>query len=474
MAIDGESATKTAVLVVAEAAAIRRSCLNFLQLNNFDVEAVVPGDDAVHLVLKKEFGAAVIDVSIPETFEAETICRIREASPDTEIVLLNGHDSMSSPLGELAKTVFELPKPFALEDLRRTLVRALERRALVSRNRELTRQLRVLPHSAQSQPIKAPHPSAARAGEPCCLIGESQVMRRVRSSIEEAAPDDISVLIRGESGTGKNVVAWLIHDRSGRGERGEFLRINCPAIPETLFESELFGHESGAFTGADRQKPGRFELAGGGTVLLDEIAEIPPSLQAKLLQAIEHREFTHLGGTKTVRMNARIVAATNAPLESLIAQGRFRQDLFYRLNEYCIHLPPLRERTEDIPLLVSHFLRSSSSRNGRHDLTISPETMSCLAQHQWPGNVRELESVIKRFVLSGREEDISRALHRRPQALPAQAPALRETEIQTLQAALLKCRWNQRRASKFLGISYSALRRRIAKYDIMNRPCSSY
>ncbi|MCX7013920.1 MAG: sigma-54 dependent transcriptional regulator [Candidatus Sumerlaeota bacterium] len=467
--------TKTPILVIAGEDGMRKSCMHFLLQKDFEVKTAPYGAEAVNLALQTEFHAAVIDGSGADG-EVETVRRVKEVSPDTEIIVLVGDSFIPAPFADLNAAIFDhLSKPFSPEELNRSLNRALERRSLVLENRNLTSQLRIGSTPLRSRPAEprslAPPPRAA--GMSACLIGESPAMTRIRRFVEEVASDDITVLIRGESGTGKNVVARLIHDQSGRARTGEFVRINCPAIPETLLESELFGHESGAFTGAERRKPGRFELAAEGTILLDEIAEIPPALQAKLLQAIEHKQFTRLGGNKTIRVNSRIVAATNAPLENMISQGRFREDLFYRLNEYCIYLPPLRQRTEDIPLLAQYFLGANGGRNGRHDLTLSPETMSCLVRHQWPGNVRELESVIKRFVISGREEDIIDALelHSNPAASAANTDALREVEIQTIFAALLECRWNQRKAAKALGISYSALRRRIAKYDLKSRPC---
>jgi transcriptional regulator with PAS, ATPase and Fis domain len=276
-------------------------------------------------------------------------------------------------------------------------------------------------------------------------------------------------LIRGESGTGKDIVARLIHEADGRD--GSFVKINCPTIPEALLESELFGHEPGAFTGAERRKPGRFELAAGGTIFLDEIGEIPGGVQSKLLQAIEHKQFTRLGGGATINTDARIVAATNAPLEDMIVERRFRSDLFYRLNQYAIELPPLRERSEDVPLLIDHFLQIYGVKHARPDLTLSPAMMSRLVRYSWPGNVRELEAVMHRFVLTGREDAIESAMERKPERARKDSPLgeLRQSEIRTLMAALTEARWNQRQAAGILGISYSSLRRRVKKYNLKLR-----
>jgi transcriptional regulator with GAF, ATPase, and Fis domain len=302
------------------------------------------------------------------------------------------------------------------------------------------------------------------------LVGESQAIALVRQQIAEVTPTNMTVLIRGESGTGKGVVAKMIHESSARGSQGALVKINCPAIPETLLESELFGHEAGAFTDAKGRKPGRFELAHGGSVFLDEIGEIPPNIQVKLLQVIEHKEFQRIGGSSTIHVDARILAATNASLEQMIAAGQFRADLFYRLNEYCIHLPPLRERVEDIPLLVQHFLNLYGEEFGRSGLSLSSELMALLMRAPWYGNVRELESVIRRYALTGREESIRALLcpgaGERRSGGGVERETLRQSEIQAIMSALTEARWNQRRAAATLGISYSALRRRIEKYGL--------
>jgi two-component system, NtrC family, response regulator AtoC len=306
----------------------------------------------------------------------------------------------------------------------------------------------------------------------------------------------MTVLIRGESGTGKDVVARLISDLSGRTSSGGFVKINCPAIPDTLIESELFGHEVGAFTGASRRKPGRFELASRGTVFLDEVAEIPVTVQAKLLQVIEHKEFSRLGDTRIIKVNARILAATNAPIESMIQGGRFRSDLFFRLNEYCIALPPLRARPEDIPLLVDHFLHKHGVAAEKPHLRISAEMMAMFSHYRWPGNVRELESMIRRFALTGSEGTLHDAMAEGESmaaldlpgapAVPASLPPsrdadatpfpvppphpsrsmLEENEIKTILRALKETQWNRRRAAERLGTSYSTLRRKIANYKL--------
>jgi transcriptional regulator with PAS, ATPase and Fis domain len=287
--------------------------------------------------------------------------------------------------------------------------------------------------------------------------------------VAQVAPTDLAVLILGESGTGKDVVARLIHESSGR-DPNAFVKINCPAIPEALLESELFGHEAGAFTGAKKSKPGRFKLASGGTVFLDEIADLPMNLQAKLLQAIEDKCFTPVGSTKTITVDFRIIAATNAPIKKRIAEGRFRADLFYRLDEYALDLPPLRRRKDDIPLLVKHFCRIYSHEFNRPQTEITAETLSLLVRQQWAGNVRELEAFVRRFVLEGSSARALETLNGdslpETDAFDEVAHAIRETEINAIVGALENTKWNRKKASRLLGMSYSSLRRPIAKYDL--------
>ena len=267
---------------------------------------------------------------------------------------------------------------------------------------------------------------------------------------------------------------------SNRKWAKSFVKINCPSIPETLLESELFGHEAGAFTGAQKRKPGRFELASDGTVFLDEVGDIPTTVQAKLLQFIESKKFNRVGGVETITINTRIISATNAPLERMIYEKEFREDLYYRLNEYDIHVPPLRERTEDIPELVNYFIRTFGTEFDKEPAVLSSAVLSTLMNYSWPGNVRELQSIIKRFVFTGDEEMMLASLKMSsPQSEPADtiAEELEETEKKAIITALIEHHWNRRNAAKKLGMSYSSLRRRISKYSLhkpnefMKHPC---
>ncbi len=307
-----------------------------------------------------------------------------------------------------------------------------------------------------------------RLDESRVLVGKSEQIKQIRHFVAQVAPSDMTVLILGESGTGKDVVAKLIHESSGRDPKA-WVKINCPAIPETLLESELFGYESGAFTGAQGRKPGQFELASGGTVFLDEIGDIPLALQGKLLQVIEQKSFTRIGGSKAIEVDVRIIAATNAPIEKMVVEGRFRPDIFYRLNEYPIEMPPLRHRIADIPLLVQHFLDLYGTRYDHPDLKISRDSLSFFVQYPWPGNVRELESVIRRISLDANEKSVLKALKAPGNVKNTSHPvaeAVRDTEVQAIIGALSDTGWNRRKAAETLGISYSSLRRRISKYHL--------
>src|SRR5207244_453642 len=310
------------------------------------------------------------------------------------------------------------------------------------------------------------------------LIGRSAAMREVFKAIGLAAATDAAVLIVGESGTGKELVAAALHRHSARSS-GPFVRVNCGALPEGLVESELFGHERGAFTGADRQKPGRYERAAGGTVFLDEVGELPQSAQAKILRVLQQREFERVGGTETLRTDARVISATHRDLSKEVAAGRFREDLYYRLNVARIVIPPLRDRPEDIPLLAEHILRRVERRHGWGALSLSPEALVTIRERPWPGNVRQLENALARAVIAARGRTIL------PEHLDADEPAdpaipapgepadslplralLAEVERRAIRRALLACGGNRTRTAERLGISRRQLFDKIREYDL--------
>jgi len=355
-----------------------------------------------------------------------------------------------------------LTKPFSLAELRSVVGRALPDKA---RPAEHAR------HAGQE-------PDASSG-----LIGVSGAMTELRQIIYRAAQTDLNCLIRGESGVGKDLVAREIHRLSSKRREKPFVKINCSALPEHLLESELFGYEKGAFTGAYKSKPGRFEMAHPGIIFLDEIGDMAVGLQAKILQVIEHKEFTKVGGRHPVHVDVQVVAATNADLESKIARGEFRDDLFFRLNEVFVWAPPLRERHEDIPLLVHYFIKKHSSFPSAESAGVTGEDLSSLARYEWPGNIRELESTVKRWLALGRRGQISAHLTGSIQQFPKRERPAAPVAVSDRDAVddednippkellevLERNRWNRRKTAEELGISYSALRRRIEKHGLDKR-----
>jgi len=461
------------VLVVDDEPAVREIVSTILERSDFEVVAAADGESALDVAKQMEFAAAVVDLNLPGISGIETSKGLKRLAPDTEIIMLTGAPTLESSLEAHHEGFFDyLCKPVRAGILLRVVQQAVERRGLAIENRELIRCLEDERNGLQEKVRETEALLGENLSLTAAFVGESREVKPIRQLILDVAPADVTVLIRGESGTGKEIAARLIHEISGRKQRGDFIKINCPAIPEALLESEMFGHEAGAFTGADRRKPGRIELAAGGTVFLDEIGDLPLSSQAKLLQVIEHKQFNRVGGTKTLHINARIIAATNAPLEELIAEGKFRADLFYRLNQFVIHLPPLRERAEDIPLLVDHFLSHNEHKKVNYGL--SPKVLSQLVRYDWPGNVRELKFFVDRYVITGDERQILDSLplpnENRKTTVPPTTNKIDETEARLIQAALVGERWNQRRTAERLGISYSALRRRIDKHGLKGKP----
>ncbi len=461
--------TQDKILVVDDEKKVSTFLAEIISRAGLAVRTAGTGLEALSIAESEQCSAAIVDLKMPGLNGTETIRRLKIIDPDMEVIVFTGYPSLESSLAAIENHVFAyLSKPTDRYMLLRMVERALERRRLIVENRSLVEQLRIERDRLKDEVGAAKRVIERRLEASDSFIGKSEGIRKVRHFVAQVAPTDLAVLILGESGTGKDVVARLIHESSGR-DPNAFVKINCPAIPETLLESELFGHEPGAFTGAESAKPGRFKMASGGTVFLDEIGDLPLRLQAKLLQAIEDKCFTPLGSTEAINVDFRIIAATNAPLQKLIAEKRFRSDLFYRLDDYAIILPPLRDRKEDIPLLVEYFRGVYGRKFKRPDIEMSTDVLSLLTEQEWPGNVRELASFVRRFVLEGDTDHTIERLS--PNTSPetvvgGAAEALRKTETDVLLAALNQTRWNRRKASELLGMSYSSLRRRITKYNL--------
>ncbi len=364
------------VLIVDDEPNLRKILSAQLTRDGYDVLTAEDGEQGLHVLREHHIDLVITDLKMPKVDGMTLLKRALEEEPELPVVLVTAHGTIDTAVEALKLGAFDfVTKPFDKDEVRQIVAKALK-----------TRELR----GADATPA----PSGARFG----IIGSSQGIAELYAILERVADTPTTVLITGESGTGKELVARALHEHSSRKEK-PFIKVNCAAIPKELIESELFGYERGAFTGAVASKPGRFELANGGTLFLDEIGEIPIEMQVKLLRALQESEFERVGGIKTIRVDVRLVAATNRDLKKLIATGAFREDLFYRLNVVPIRLPALRERTGDIPLLVEHFLAKFNGRLRKKVEGVEPDAMEALVQYPWPGNIRELENVIERAVL---------------------------------------------------------------------------
>jgi DNA-binding NtrC family response regulator len=372
----GESDIKR-VLIADDEINIRRVLEAILKRDGCDVVTAANGEEAL-AGMNRDISTVITDLKMPILDGMGLLKRLSVDYPDVPVIMITAHGSVESAVEAVKLGAFDyVEKPFDQEQIRQIVAKALRTHMLSRRDAR---------------------PEDTQARGRFRLVGESSAIRQVYQVVEKVADTPSTVLITGESGTGKELVARALHDNSSR-RSGPFIKINCAAIPKTLMESELFGYEKGAFTGAVGSKPGRFELAHGGSLFLDEIGEIPVEMQVKLLRVLQESEFERVGGIKTIKVDVRLITATNRDLAAEITTGGFRDDLYYRLNVVPIHLPPLRERREDIPLLVDHFLTRFNERLKKQVTGVEPEAIDRLVSHQWPGNIRELENVIERTVL---------------------------------------------------------------------------
>ena len=368
------------VLVIDDAASIRDLLSEFLKDHGFEVSGAADGRAGLDLLKQRRFDLFFVDLVMPGMGGIDLLREAREFGINTPAIVITGFGTIQTAVEAMRLGAYDyITKPFILEELLITVNRALEYDKLQRENASLKRQLK------DKYDFRR-------------MVGNSLPMQKLYRIVEKVADTDSTVLISGESGTGKELVARTIHFNSSRAN-GPFVPVNCAAIPRDLIESELFGHEKGAFTGAIGTRVGRFELANGGTVFLDEIGELPPALQVKLLRVLQEREFERVGGTRTIRLDVRILAATNRDLEKATRDGTFREDLFYRLNVIPVNIPPLRERDDDIPLLLDHFMAEYCRKKRKTPLKISPDALALLRAYAWPGNVRELENAVERMII---------------------------------------------------------------------------
>jgi DNA-binding NtrC family response regulator len=448
----GEMAGRRVLLVDDERDALDAG-RQALQRERYVVDTAGTPGEALDRVRAQSFDVVILDLRMPEMSGIELLRLVRKLDPDVAVIMVTGYATVETAVEAMKEGAADyLQKPFTPDDLRLSVRRALERQELLRENRELRERL-----GGRAEPA---------------MVGDSPTMREVRRLIERVADTDATILILGESGTGKELVAREIHTRSRRAAQ-PLIAVDCAAIPADLLESEFFGHERGAFTGAVRRRKGSFELAHGGTLFLDEVGNMALDLQAKLLRALQEREIQPVGGERRIPVDVRIVAATNRNLTEAVRQGTFRADLYYRLNVVPIQLPPLRERTEDIPLLVRHFLAKYAGKLDRRVDDVDAAAMTVLTSYPWPGNVRELAAAIERamtltdgpvlgadafqHLVVDRAAATRRAGARTDSALPPLEQVEREYILEVLQAT----RWNRKEASRILGISTVTLWRKI-------------
>jgi two-component system response regulator AtoC len=454
-------------MVIDDDPGVRDYMQALVSRQGYGVVASPDGEHALACLDEVRPDLVTLDVVLPGMDGLETLRRIKQRMPDVPVVMLSGHGQARNIVEAMRLGASDfLRKPFEVEELELAFQKALEKRAL-------------------KQEVERLRGRARSETELLLLFGDNPKMRQVRDIIEQVADTDITVLVRGESGTGKELVARTIFQLSSRRDR-PFVKVNCAALPSELLESELFGFEKGAFTGAQKRKLGKFEYANLGTIFLDEISEMHPNLQAKLLQVLQDGEFSRLGGESDVHVDTRIIAATNRNLEEAVADASFREDLYYRLNVVTIHMPPLRERRDSIPLLVDRFLQKNNEQYGKSVKHLSNETLEVFMRYYWPGNVRELENMVRRMVVLGNEQVVLDEISLRgpePETRDNSAPdlvdlesigvdltkgesidlkaisrrAAQVAEKRVIERVLQQTRWNRKEAAERLQISYKAL-----------------
>ncbi len=460
------------ILIVDDEVSILNSLSSILEDEGYQVTVAKSGAEALKLYATEPPDLMLLDIWMPDMDGLETLRRVRESAPTAQVMMMSGHGSIETAVKAIKLGAYDyIEKPLSLENVTLRVKHALDQHRLEQENRTLRTKVE-------------------RQFE---LVGNSPAMQQLRTLIETAGPTNSRVLIAGENGTGKELVARAIHQHSARAGR-PFVAVNCAAIPDTLIESELFGHEKGAFSGATSMKRGQFEQADGGTLFLDEIGDMSLNTQAKVLRALQEQQFTRVGGTKLMKVDVRVLAASNKDLMKEIEKGTFREDLFYRLNVVPVVVPPLRERREDIPTLIKHFMKLHAEEQGLKVKEVAPEAMEVFRLYDWPGNIRELRNLIERLmimvpgpVIEG--SHAASALQARPAAAPSGSPGTTQPgntlltrsfdslkdarnafEKEYIARKLREHHWNISRTAEDLKIERSHLHRKIKFLEVEMRP----
>jgi len=450
------------ILVVDDELNMRRVLSAMLEKEGFEVATAADGRDALELLKKEDYAAVVTDLKMPNLDGMELLSRVVRDYPATPVIIITAHGTIATAVDALKKGAFDyITKPFEQEELKNVARKAVNTHSLNA-----------------TEPFLGPE-EAERDG----LMGGSESIRTVYDTIRQVAPTTTTVIITGETGTGKELIAGAIH-RHSRRSQNPFIKINCAAIAENLMESELFGYEKGAFTGAVVTKPGKFELAHRGTLFLDEVGELPKEMQVKLLRVLQEQEFERVGGLRTIKVDVRLIAATNRNLLQDVKEGKFREDLFYRLNVFPIHIPPLRNRREDILPLTEYFIRKFNKKLGKEVAGADPEVRDFFLAYDWPGNVRELENLLERMVLMAKgdiiagenipedmrasislAESIEQEGHLKP-FREIMKDQKEEVEKQVIGRVLEECGWNVAKSAAELGLSRKWLQLKMIKYKL--------
>lgn len=452
------------ILVVDDEKSLREVLSIMLKRAGYTVTEASDGDEAIGHVNKEIYDLVITDLRMPKADGMDVLKAVKSASPDTVVLVITAFATSDSAVEAMKHGAYDyLTKPFQVDEVQLIIRNALEKRRLSTENMLLKREM-----ASQSSFAK--------------IVGQSEAMQKVFDVVKKVADAKSNILICGESGTGKELVARAIHYNSVRSAM-PFVAVNCSAVPETLLESELFGHVKGSFTGAISNKAGLFEVANGGTIFLDEIGDTTPTIQVKLLRVIQEREFRRVGGNQDMKVDVRVIAATNRDMEKAVAEGAFREDLYYRLDVIPIRLPPLRLRTGDIPLLVTHFLEKFSQDSSKPVPTLTPEALHVLLEHEWRGNVRELENLIERIVAFSvgapvTDADVRGWLHRsvtlQQSVMPTDLPddgldlegLINGIEKDLLLKALERAKWVKKKAARLLRLNTRSFRYRLEKYAI--------